>query len=92
MNYRSAIPHNFSHAVPVNAREMITCIERVSLIVSEKLKNPVRMTFDGPVVKMSCITAVGKSYDECALGESVEGLEIGIQQSVFAGRFACMRR
>ena len=77
LNYRSAIPHNFSHAVPVNAREMITCIERVSLIVSEKLKNPVRMTFDGPVVKMSCITAVGKSYDECALGESVEGLEIG---------------
>lgn len=77
LNYRSAIPQNFSHIVHVNTREMITCIERVSLIVSEKLKNPVRMHFDGPVVKMSCITAVGKSYDECALEEPVEGLEIG---------------
>ena len=77
LNYRSAIPHDFSHSVPIDAREMITCIERVSLIVSEKLKNPVRMTFDGPVVKMSCITAVGKSYDECPLGEPVEDLEIG---------------
>lgn len=77
LNYRSAIPQNFSHVVPVDARELITCIERVSLIVSEKLKNPVRMNFDGPVVKMSCITAVGKSYDECPLSEPVEGLEIG---------------
>ncbi len=77
LNYRSAIPHEFNHIVPINTREMIECIERVSLIVSEKLKNPVRMTFDGPVVKMSCITAVGKSYDECPLNEPVEGLEIG---------------
>lgn len=77
LNYRVAIPQDFSHIVPVNTREMITCIERVSLIVSEKLKNPVRMNFDGPVVKMSCITAMGKSYDECALGETVESLEIG---------------
>lgn len=77
LNYRSAIPASFSHKAPIDAREMITCIERVSLIVSEKLKNPVRMTFDGPVVKMSCITAIGKSYDECELGGMIEGLEIG---------------
>ena len=77
LNYRAAIPHDFSYTVPVDAREMITCIERVSLIVSEKLKNPVRMQFEGPVVKMSCITAVGKSYDECALDAPVEDLEIG---------------
>lgn len=77
LNYRSAIPHDFSHVVPVDTRELISCIERVSLIVSEKLKNPVRMTFDGPVVKMSCITAVGKSYDECPLCEAVDDLEIG---------------
>lgn len=77
LNYRSAIPQSFQYSVPVNAREMITCLERVSLIVSEKLKNPVRLTFDGPVLKMSCITAIGKSYDECTLEQPVEGLEIG---------------
>lgn len=77
LNYRSAIPTDFSYTIPIHAREMITSIERVSLIVSEKLKNPVHLSFDGPVIKMSCITAVGKSYDEYALEEPVENLEIG---------------
>ena len=49
----------------------------MSLIVSEKLKNPVRLDFDGDTLKMSCITAIGKSYDECTIGGMVENLEIG---------------
>lgn len=77
LNYRSAIPAAFAHEVTINVREMITCIERVSLIVSEKLKNPVRIAFEGPVARMSCITAIGKSYDECSLGGDIDGLEIG---------------
>lgn len=77
LKYRSAIPEEFDHEVIINVRDMITCIERVSLIVSEKLKNPVRITFEGNVAKMSCITAIGKSYDECVLGGDVGDLEIG---------------
>lgn len=77
LNYRSAIPAAFAHEATVNPREMITCIERVSLIVSEKLKNPVRITFDGQTAKMSCITAIGKSYDECTIGGNIDDLEIG---------------
>lgn len=77
LNYNAAIPPTFEHTVPVNTREFITCLERVSLLVSEKLKNPVRIAFDGAVMKMTCITAVGKSYDECAIDGSIDGLEIG---------------
>lgn len=77
LNYRAAIPTNFEHVVKVDRSDLITCVERVSLIVSEKLKNPVRMSFDGDTVKMSCITAIGKSYDECAIDGSIQDLEIG---------------
>ena len=77
LNYNAAIPTAFEHTVQANTHELITCLERVSLLVSEKLKNPVRITFDGPVMKMTCITAVGKSYDECAIDGAVNGLEIG---------------
>lgn len=77
LNYRAAIPAEFDYAVGIDRHEFITCIERVSLIVSEKLKNPVRFHFDGPYVQMSCITAVGKSYDECSLGGEIDDLEIG---------------
>ena len=77
LNYNAAIPASFEYTVTADTRKLITCLERVSLLVSEKLKNPVRITFDGSVMKMTCITAVGKSYDECAINGSVDPLEIG---------------
>lgn len=77
LNYRAAIPNDADYQVKADVKNLITCIERVSLIVSEKLKNPVRLDFDGDTLKMSCITAIGKSYDECTIGGMVENLEIG---------------
>ena len=38
LNYRAAIPKEFEHEVSADRQELIQCIERVSLIVSEKLK------------------------------------------------------
>ena len=40
-------------------------------------KNPVRMKFDGSLLQLSCITAIGKSYDECVYEGTVDNLEIG---------------
>lgn len=77
LNYHAAIPEAFTDTVQVNTREWITCLERVSLLVTERLKNPVRIAFDSSIMKMTCITAVGKSYDECAIAGEVSGLEIG---------------
>ena len=77
LNYRAAIPNDFEHVVSIDPHELITSIERVSLIVSEKLKNPVRFHFDGNYVQLSCVTAIGKSYDECPIDGSIEDLEIG---------------
>ena len=77
LNYRAAIPNDFEHVVDIDSHELISSIERVSLIVSEKLKNPVRFHFDGNYVQLSCVTAIGKSYDECPIDGCIEDLEIG---------------
>lgn len=77
LNYRAAIPNDFASTIQVNTKTLIQSIERVSLIVSEKLKNPVRMKFDGSLLQLSCITAIGKSYDECSYEGTVDNLEIG---------------
>lgn len=77
LNYRAAIPTDAAAVITADVRQLITSIERVSLIVSEKLKNPIRMEFDGTLLKMSCITAIGKSYDEYQYDGEVEHLEIG---------------
>ena len=77
LNYRAAIPSDFASTIQIDVKSFITSIERVSLIVSEKLKNPVRMKFDGSLLQLSCITAIGKSYDECVYEGTVDNLEIG---------------
>ncbi len=87
LNYRAAIPSAFDYAVHAKRADLITCVERVSLIVSEKLKNPVRMFFDGSTVKMSCITTIGKSYDECQIEGEINGLEIGFNNRYLLDAF-----
>lgn len=87
LNYRAAIPAAFEHVVTANRSELITCVERVSLIVSEKLKNPVRMVFDGNTIKMSCITTIGKSYDECQIEGEINDLEIGFNNRYLLDAF-----
>ena len=77
LNYRAAIPADASAVITADVRQLVSSIERVSLIVSEKLKNPVRMEFDGSLLKLSCITTIGKSYDEYVYEGDVPHLEIG---------------
>ncbi len=77
LKYRAAIPSQFDSEISVKRQELITSIERVSLIVSEKLKNPVRLKFNNQCIQLSCVTAIGKSYDECIFDGELKDLEIG---------------
>ncbi len=52
-------------------------VERVSLIISDKLKSPVRCTFEDGVLKLLTTTVLGRASDECAVKGDGEGLEIG---------------
>ena len=56
---------------------MIGSVERVSLILSEKLKSPVRCVFGDGTIKLSSASALGKASDECEMEGIGEDLEIG---------------
>ena len=77
LNYQKAIPADMAGEYTADVGELLDSVERVSLVVSEKLKNPVRFVFESGKVKMSCITAIGRSYDECSLEGDAEPVEIG---------------
>lgn len=49
----------------------------MSLIISDKLKSPLRCVFDSNLLKISTKTAIGDAYDECPLSGDGGGLEIG---------------
>ena len=77
LNWRAAIPADHPIRLELNRSEVVTAIERVSLIISERLKNPVHCVFDGPVLQLQCTTAIGRSYDECVIPGCPEKVEIG---------------
>ncbi len=76
-NYRAAIPAESNAEVTVKTRELIAALERCSLLISEKMKSPVKCIFDEGVIKISCSTALGKLSDEIPAEITGKRIEIG---------------
>lgn len=78
LDYNRAIPTGEMVDYIASVKDLTQSVERASLIISERVKTPIRFEFERDIVKMSCITAQGRAYDECALsGGSGEKIEIG---------------
>ncbi|NMA24723.1 MAG: DNA polymerase III subunit beta [Clostridiales bacterium] len=76
-NYKVTIKHAEKYKIIADRRAVLDAVERVSLIISEKLKSPVRCTFGNGVLKLLSSTALGRASDECSVKGDGEGLEIG---------------
>ena len=77
LNYRQSIPKNNSIKVEGDTRELLTVIDRVSLIINENNKSPLRCVFDDGELRISTKTAIGDAADRCAIDGDGKGLEIG---------------
>lgn len=77
LDYEAAIPPGASTTVEVGVREFINAIERTSLLISDRLKSPLRIRFEDDMIKMSCSTAIGKAYDEMECKMEGSAVEIG---------------
>lgn len=77
MDWRRVIPKDQPVKLSANVRDLISCVERMSLITSEKVKNPVRCLFAQNEVEMNTSAAMGTAHDVCSLAGDGNGLEIG---------------
>jgi DNA polymerase-3 subunit beta len=77
LDYRAAIPDASQTIIKINTRELIGAIDRASLLISDNIKSPLRLFFEDGIIKISCSTAIGKSYDEIPCSQSGENVEIG---------------
>lgn len=77
LDYKAAIPAAHTTEVIVNTKNMIECIGRVSLVVTDRLKSPIRCLLSDNSAKVSCITTVGKANDEVDVAMQGEDVEIG---------------
>ena len=60
-----------------HTKQLLSCIDRVSLIVSEKLKSPLRCVIGDGEIDITTKTAIGTAHDCCPVEGSGGGLEIG---------------
>lgn len=77
LDYNAAIPKNCSTTVKVSTRGLASSIERTSLLISDRLKSPLRVVFDQGLIQMSCSTTIGKAYDECQCQSQGPRVEMG---------------
>ena len=77
LDYKSAVPRKNPVSVVVDTKELIQSIDRVSVVISEKLKSPVRCVFEKDRVLLSAKTASGEAKDICRLAGDGGELEIG---------------
>ncbi len=75
LDYKAAIPASHTSEAVVKTRAFIDSVERVSLLITDRLKSPIRCYFDKTDVKLSCSTAIGRAndeFEETLTGEPVE--------------------
>ncbi|MGN0685501.1 DNA polymerase III subunit beta [Subdoligranulum variabile] len=78
LNYESVIPKEKRTRVTVDCKTFINTIERASLIITERLKNPLRITFAEDKITVRCQTPLGKVVDEFApVAMTGDPVEIG---------------
>ncbi len=76
LDYKRVIPEGFKTKVVLDVRDFVSSIERASLIITERLKNPLRILFDDKIT-IRCQTTLGKVVDEMEAKIEGEAVEIG---------------
>ena len=77
LDWRRVVPTNCPVKLVANVSDLVSSIERVGLIVSEKYKSPVRCLFSDNVLKMKTNTTIGVAEERCSIAGNGRELEIG---------------
>ncbi len=77
IDYERAIPKNVITQLCVVTRDLISSVERMSLLTSEKFQSPIRLVFANDEINLSCSTTIGRATDVISTPISGKDIEIG---------------
>lgn len=77
MDWRRVVPKNNPIQLAANVTALTASIERVSLIVSEKIKCPVRCVFGQNTADFRTANTIGTAHDSCTIAGDGQDMEIG---------------
>jgi len=65
INYRKSIPTQFGTKAVVERDSLLRAVSRVSLVIDEKTKSPIRLFVNEESIDLSCRTGIGNADDQC---------------------------
>lgn len=77
LDWRASLPKEKKTEIVVSVPSFIDSLERVSLIITERLRSPVRCQFADECIRLSCTTAIGRANDRLPAKIDGEAVEIG---------------
>lgn len=76
IDYKAAIPLTSSTTITAPTRRVVECIERTSLIITDR-SSPVKCAIENGVMKFSCVTTIGTANDKMPADIEGKDIEIG---------------
>ena len=77
LDWRRVVPSNNPIKLVANRSQLTASIDRVGLIISEKIKSPVRCKFGDNLADFHTATTIGVAHDQCPMSGDGKELEIG---------------
>lgn len=77
LDYKAAIPAGEKTIVTVKTAAFTSSVERVSLLITDRLKSPVRCILEENEIKLFCSTPMGRANDHLSCSLTGENVEIG---------------
>ena len=77
LDYNAAIPKLSKTTVKVNTRSLTDAVERTSLLISDRLRSPIRLAVTEQTVQLNCSTTMGKAHDEVKCEMTGEPVSMG---------------
>lgn len=74
LDWRASLPKESSTEIHVPVSDFVSSLERVSLLITERLRSPVRCLFGDGCIKLSCSTAIGRANDR--LEAKIDGSDV----------------
>ncbi len=77
LDYKAAIPNNGTIRVRVSTRELTDSVDRVSLLINDRVRSPLRVKFEENEIRLTCSTALGRASDSLAAKNEGGRIEMG---------------
>ena len=87
LNFRKTVPGDFPIQLKAQRADLIRCTDRVSLIIDDRTKNPLRCVFGENMLTITCATPLGRAEDCCPLEGDGGGMIVGFNNSYLMDAF-----